>query len=44
VTNAGVDPARITTVGRGETVPVAPNDTAEGRAANRRVVISVVTS
>jgi outer membrane protein OmpA-like peptidoglycan-associated protein len=44
VTNAGVDPARIATVGRGETVPVAPNDTAEGRAANRRVVISVVTS
>jgi OOP family OmpA-OmpF porin len=33
-----VDPAKITSVGYGEERPVATNDTAEGRAENRRVV------
>jgi len=32
---------RITTVGRGEADPVADNDTPEGRAANRRIVVTV---
>jgi OmpA-OmpF porin, OOP family len=32
-----VDPAKIKAVGYGETKPVASNDTAEGRAENRRV-------
>ena len=35
----GVDAARMTAIGRGEDVPVAPNDTPEGRAKNRRVEI-----
>lgn len=35
----GVDPARIVAVGIGEAAPVAPNDTPEGRARNRRVEV-----
>jgi outer membrane protein OmpA-like peptidoglycan-associated protein len=35
--NAGVPAERMTAVGRGEGAPVASNDTAEGRANNRRV-------
>lgn len=33
-----LDPNEIQVVGRGETVPVASNDTEEGRAQNRRVI------
>lgn len=33
----GIDAARIEAVGLGDTVPVAPNDTDEGRARNRRI-------
>ncbi len=33
----GVNPTQLTAVGRGETMPVASNSTAEGRAQNRRV-------
>lgn len=33
----GVDPSRVDAVGYGEEQPVASNNTAEGRAANRRV-------
>lgn len=33
----GVDAARLTPAGKGETAPVAGNDTADGRALNRRV-------
>jgi type VI secretion system protein ImpK len=33
--------ARITTDGRGETEPVAPNDTPQGQARNRRVEITL---
>lgn len=33
----GVDPDRVNAVGYGESDPIASNDTAEGRAANRRV-------
>lgn len=40
---AGIDPARITTKGYGESVPVAPNDTPEHLQQNRRVVVSVAT-
>ena len=36
-----VDEARLTATGRGETSPVASNDTAEGRAQNRRVEIVI---
>jgi chemotaxis protein MotB len=38
----GLDPAHITAAGRGEFVPVAPNDTEEGRAANRRTRIVIL--
>lgn len=35
----GFDPARITASGKGEFKPVKPNDTAEGRADNRRTEV-----
>jgi OOP family OmpA-OmpF porin len=38
---AGMEAARIRDQGAGETQPVATNDTDEGRAQNRRVVIMV---
>ncbi|MBP1685988.1 MAG: TonB-dependent receptor [Deltaproteobacteria bacterium] len=37
----GVAPARITAEGMGESKPVASNDTADGRAQNRRVELHV---
>jgi outer membrane protein OmpA-like peptidoglycan-associated protein len=39
----GVDGSRIETAGMGQELPIASNDTAEGRAKNRRSEI-VVTS
>jgi len=38
----GVDGARLSTVGMGESQPVAPNDTRDGRARNRRVELKVL--
>ncbi len=38
----GVQSVRIATRGYGKTQPIATNDTAEGRAANRRVEIKIV--
>jgi outer membrane protein OmpA-like peptidoglycan-associated protein len=35
----GVKPDRVKAIGKGETEPIASNDTAEGRANNRRVEI-----
>jgi outer membrane protein OmpA-like peptidoglycan-associated protein len=40
----GVKASRITTVGRGETVPVASNDTAEGKQQNRRVEVAIMAN
>ncbi|RFS17481.1 OmpA family protein [Emticicia sp. C21] len=37
-----IQAARVTSVGFGETKPIAPNDTEEGRALNRRVQIVIV--
>jgi len=39
--HAGLDPARLASSGFGEFRPSQPNDTPEGRAANRRLVIGV---
>jgi outer membrane protein OmpA-like peptidoglycan-associated protein len=38
----GVKPERIITVGAGEAYPIASNDTEAGRAANRRVELTIV--
>lgn len=38
----GIDASRITTQSKGESEPVATNDTKEGRQQNRRTVITVV--
>ncbi len=40
----GVKPEKLRAVGRGESSPVASNDTAEGRANNRRVEIVIQSS
>ena len=42
--DAGMAPARLTAVGHGANVPVAPNDTAEGRARNRRVAVTILSA
>lgn len=39
----GIDPARITAQGYGENAPIADNSSAQGRAANRRVMLTVLT-
>jgi OmpA-OmpF porin, OOP family len=38
----GIAPDRLDAVGYGETNPIASNDTAEGRAMNRRVELDVI--
>jgi len=40
----GIDPSRIRTAGRGETEPIASNDTAAGQAQNRRVEVAIFAS
>ena len=42
VSGYGIDAARITSKGYGETKPMATNDTEEGRAMNRRTEITVL--
>ncbi|MDT0677738.1 OmpA family protein [Autumnicola musiva] len=37
--NNNIDPQNLTAAGRGEYAPVASNDTAEGRAKNRRIEV-----
>lgn len=38
----GLPPSKMSSIGYGEYRPVAPNDTAENKAKNRRVVISIL--
>jgi len=40
---AGVDPRRLGAVGYGEFRPIADNSTAEGRARNRRIAITILS-
>lgn len=40
----GVSSSRLTTVGKGETEPIADNSTASGKAQNRRVEIVIVAN
>jgi chemotaxis protein MotB len=40
---AGVDPSRMGAVGYGEFRPVADNSTADGRAKNRRIAITILS-
>jgi chemotaxis protein MotB len=41
---SGVAPSRLTVVGFGSNVSVAPNDTPEGRARNRRVAVTILSA
>lgn len=41
IENKGIDPAKLKYSGRGEYVPIATNDTPEGRALNRRVEVRI---
>jgi OOP family OmpA-OmpF porin len=43
VDNFNVDAARLSTMGYGESNPVASNETDDGRQKNRRVVANIVT-
>jgi outer membrane protein OmpA-like peptidoglycan-associated protein len=40
----GVDPSRFTTMGYGESQPIATNDTEEGRQQNRRVELAIMAN
>lgn len=42
--DSGVDPGRLTVVGHAANIPVAPNSTAEGRARNRRVAVTILSA
>jgi outer membrane protein OmpA-like peptidoglycan-associated protein len=42
--SAGLGPSRIEAAGRGETEPVATNQTVDGRQANRRVEVAIFAS
>jgi len=39
LSSRGVDPARLKSIGKGESEPIGDNKTAEGRQENRRVLM-----
>lgn len=41
---SGISPSRLKTIGYGESQPIASNDTAEGKAQNRRVEIAITAN
>jgi chemotaxis protein MotB len=43
VDKLGIDPARVSAAGYGEHQPIETNETAEGRARNRRVQLAVLS-
>lgn len=44
IASNNVDPARLTTKGKGESEPIADNSTVEGRSQNRRVEVIIVAN
>lgn len=44
IVKRGIDPGRIEAEGKGETEPIADNQTEEGRAKNRRVEITITST
>ena len=42
--DSGVAAERLTAVGHGANIPVASNDTAEGKARNRRVAVTILSA
>jgi outer membrane protein OmpA-like peptidoglycan-associated protein len=44
VAGLGVNPSRFTTMGYGESQPIATNDTEEGRQQNRRVELAIMAN
>jgi chemotaxis protein MotB len=42
--DSGVAAGRMTVVGHGSNIPVAPNEDAEGRARNRRVAVTILSA
>ena len=44
IANSGIDPARLSVIGRAQYSPAQSNATASGRNANRRVLISILPS
>ncbi|MCW8878808.1 MAG: OmpA family protein [Kangiellaceae bacterium] len=44
INNFSIDASRVTSEGKGEATPIASNDTAEGRATNRRVQAEIKTT
>jgi outer membrane protein OmpA-like peptidoglycan-associated protein len=42
VNNIGISQSRVTAIGKGESQPIASNDTAAGRAANRRIDVVIL--
>jgi outer membrane protein OmpA-like peptidoglycan-associated protein len=42
VNNIGISPSRVTAIGKGESQPIASNETVAGRTANRRIDVVIL--